>query len=110
MPQRFIKKNPFKKHIHMENRSSQLAKAMNIVKANETKVAETSEKKVDNQIKEEEPKNMGIVDQIKAITGAEVESLPKARVKREKKDKGLIERDEKNTVILTEDNKILLND
>ena len=35
---------------------------------------------------------------------------PKRKVKVEKKDKGLIERTENSTILLTEDNKMVLND
>ena len=35
---------------------------------------------------------------------------PKRKVKVEKKDKGLIERTENSTILLTEDNKMMLND
>lgn len=36
--------------------------------------------------------------------------MPKRKVKVEKKDKGLYERTEESTVLITEDNKMLLND
>ena len=38
------------------------------------------------------------------------EELPEIKVKIEKKDKGLFERTSESTVLLTEDNKILLTD
>ena len=38
------------------------------------------------------------------------EKLPKRKVKVEKKDKGLLERTENSTILITEDNKMLLND
>lgn len=51
------------------------------------------------------------VNQVNAILQAEEETkLPKRKVKVEKKEKGLFERTENSRVILTEDNKMLLND
>ena len=44
---------------------------------------------------------------IEAIVG---EKAPKRKVKVEKKDKGLFERTENSVTVLTEDNKMLLND
>ena len=42
--------------------------------------------------------------------GLTADKLPKRKVKVEKKDKGLIERTENSTILITEDNKMLLND
>ena len=47
------------------------------------------------------------LEKIEQITGLKA---PKRKVKVEKKDKGLIERTENSTILLTEDNKMLLND
>ena len=47
------------------------------------------------------------LEKIEQIMGSKA---PKRTVKREKKDKGLIERTENSTILLTEDNKMLLND
>ena len=44
---------------------------------------------------------------IESIIGTKA---PKRRVKVEKKDKGLIERTENSTILLTEDNKMVLTD
>ena len=49
------------------------------------------------------------LEKVKALVGEET-SVPKRRVKREKKDKGLIERTTGSEILLTEDNKMLLND
>ena len=46
---------------------------------------------------------------IKQIIGKETK-VPKRKVKVEKKDKGLIERTDESTIILTEDNKMMLVD
>ena len=43
-------------------------------------------------------------------TALDIEKAPKRKVKVEKKDKGLYERTEESTILLTEDNKMLLND
>lgn len=47
------------------------------------------------------------IEKIEAIMGVKA---PKRKVKVEKKDKGLIERTENSTILLTEDNKMVLND
>lgn len=63
----------------------------------------------DNAVKDN--KNMDIKE--KAAKIEEIMQNPEAnpgRVKRVKKDKGLIERTESSKVVLTEDNKQLLND
>lgn len=44
---------------------------------------------------------------VEALVNAQA---PKRKVKVEKKDKGLIERTENSTILLTEDNKMMLND
>ena len=48
------------------------------------------------------------IEQVKAAL--DIEKAPKRKVKVEKKDKGLYERTEESTILLTEDNKMLLND
>lgn len=47
------------------------------------------------------------VDKVKQILNKDI---PEIRVKIEKKDKGLFERTENSTVLLTEDNKLMLTD
>lgn len=49
------------------------------------------------------------IENINNILG-DKEDLPKKKVKVEKKDKGLFERTENSTILLTEDNKMLLTD
>ena len=44
------------------------------------------------------------------LNNVEGKQIPKRKTKVEKKDKGLIERTENSTILLTEDNKMLLND
>ena len=51
----------------------------------------------------------GKIEKINYILG-DKEDLPKKKVKVEKKDKGLFERTENSTILLTEDNKMLLTD
>lgn len=62
------------------------------------------ENKEDKQIKDMNEK----IEKIEEILT--VDKLPKRKVKVEKKDKGLIERTENSTILITEDNKMLLND
>lgn len=48
------------------------------------------------------------INEINDVLGGD--KAPKRKVKVEKKDKGLFERTENSTVLITEDNKMLLND
>lgn len=48
------------------------------------------------------------IKQMQDILGCS--ELPKNRVKVEKKEKGLLEKTSESTIILTEDNKMMLND
>lgn len=65
---------------------------------------------VTKEQKEEEIPMMNIDDKIKAANDLLSDEMPKKPVKRLKKDKSIIERTESSTIILTEDNKQLLND
>lgn len=91
MPQRFIRKNPHKKLVRPASRTMVFS---NVVNKN-------------NQVKEQT--EMNNIEQLKAIVGDETK-IPKRKVKVEKKDKGLIERTENSTILITEDNKMMLND
>lgn len=62
--------------------------------------------KENNTPKEVKMENL---DKVKEIVGKDTK-VPKRRVKVEKKDKGLIERTDESTIILTEDNKMMLID
>lgn len=53
--------------------------------------------------------DMDNIEKLKEILGKDVE-IAKRKIHVEKKDKGLIERTENSAILLTEDNKILLND
>lgn len=67
----------------------------------EEKITENKEVKKDTEMADER------LEKIEKIVGAKA---PKRTVKREKKEKGLIERTDNSTILLTEDNKMLLND
>lgn len=54
--------------------------------------------------------NMDNIEKIKEILGRDDIEIAKRKVKIEKKDKGLIERTSSSDILLTEDNKLLLND
>ena len=95
MPQRFILKNQLRKVVRPASR---------YLSANNTVVSNNSENKKVNEETE-----MNNVEQLKSIIGDDAK-LPKRRVKFEKKDKGLIERTEDSTILITEDNKMMLND
>lgn len=91
MPQRFIRKNPHKKLVRPASRTMVFKDVVN----------------ENNQVKEQT--EMNNIEQLKAIVGDETK-IPKRKVKVEKKDKGLIERTENSTILITEDNKMMLND
>lgn len=95
MPQRFIRKNPHKKTVRPASR--------HMVLTDLSKNVETENKEIKEQ------SSMNNIEQLKAIVGEETK-IPKRRVKVEKKDKGLIERTENSTILITEDNKMMLND
>ena len=73
----------------------------------ETVVKETPKKENKKQKKNKDMVNENKLSQMEAIIATE---LPKANVKVEKGDKGLYERTENSTILLTEDNKMLLTD
>lgn len=75
--------------------------------ANEEVVMKAPKKENKKQKKNKEMINESKLAQMEAIAGTD---LPKANVKIEKADKGLYERTENSTILLTEDNKMLLND
>ena len=92
MPQLFLNRKSNKRYIRPIRRN-----------AVSHKVAEATE---NNKSKEAEMENLA---KIKQIIGKETK-VPKRKVKVEKKDKGLIERTDESTIILTEDNKMMLVD
>ena len=62
-------------------------------------------------IKEEkEEADMDNIEKIKKLVGDNEAEIPARKVRVEKKDKGLFERTENSTILLTEDNKMVLND
>lgn len=65
------------------------------------RVEENKETKTEDTMADER------LEKIEEIMGTKA---PKRVVKREKKDKGLIERTENSTILLTEDNKMVLTD
>ena len=63
------------------------------------------------EIIEKKTKETDMNDKIEQVkTALDIKKAPKRKVKVEKKDKGLYERTEESTILLTEDNKMLLND
>lgn len=68
---------------------------------NNDKIKENNNSKIEKDMADER------LEKIEQIIGTKA---PKRKVKYEKKDKGLIERTESSTILLTEDNKMLLND
>ena len=95
MAQKFIGKKLHKKYVRpMLN--SRIPRKVSIEQENDNK----------QQINDGEMNNEQL-NKIETILGNEI---PKKKVKVIKKDKGLIEREEKATILITEDNKMILND
>lgn len=103
MAVKFLGKNPHKKYVRqIPNRyirHNVVADDIATVEAQQK--IENKEKKSDKKMTDER------LDKIEAIVGSKA---PKRKIKVEKKDKGLIERTENSTILITEDNKVLLND
>ena len=110
---RFINKNARKKYIRPATYSKLNHSVDSSVEKTDV-VEQPTEKPVEKKVKEnkvqksEDMTNENL-EKVKALVGADVE-VPKRRVRKEKKDKGLIERTEGSEILLTEDNKMLLND
>lgn len=124
MATRFIGKNLVKKVVRPIKNAVKYGKKNNgddkkaIVVATDNKVVEeivtkeavikkTPKKENKKQKKNKDMVNENKLSQMEAIIATE---LPKANVKVEKGDKGLYERTENSTILLTEDNKLLLTD
>ena len=124
MVTRFIGKNLGKKVVRPIKNAVKYGKKSNgddkkaIVAATGNKVVEeivtkeavikkTPKKENKKQKKNKDMVNENKLSQMEAIIATE---LPKANVKVEKGDKGLYERTENSTILLTEDNKMLLTD
>lgn len=105
-PQRHIVKNIKNRYVRPVRRRLQLKIEQDNT---ETVTPQDKVKKENKEIKREEMNNIDI-NQVDALLQSEGEKLPKRKVKVEKKDKGILERTENSRVILTEDNKMLLND
>ena len=97
---KFFGKNPHKKYVRQFSNSIVKHIIQPKVDKKET-IEENKEIKKDKEMADER------LDKIENIIGSKA---PKRKVKVEKKDKGLIERTENSTILLTEDNKIVLND
>ena len=124
MATKFIGKNLSKKVVRPLKNAVKYGKKSNgddkkaIVVATDNKVVEeivtkeavikkTPKKENKKQKKNKDMVNENKLSQMEAIIATE---LPKANVKVEKGDKGLYERTENSTILLTEDNKMLLTD
>lgn len=97
---KFFGKNPHKKYVRQFPNSIVKHVIQPKVDKKET-VEENKEVKKDKEMADER------LEKIEKIIGSKA---PKRKVKVEKKDKGLIERTENSTILLTEDNKMVLND
>ena len=97
---KFFGKNPHKKYVRQFPNSIVKHVIQPKVDKKETN-EENKEIKKDKEMADER------LEKIENIIGSKA---PKRKVKEEKKDKGLIERTENSTILLTEDNKMVLND
>ena len=97
---KFFGKNPHKKYVRQFSNSIVKHIIQPKVDKKETN-EENKEIKKDKEMADER------LEKIENIIGSKA---PKRKVKVEKKDKGLIERTENSTILLTEDNKMVLND
>lgn len=115
MATRFIGKNIRKKIVRPMKNS---VKHKNYIAAKEYKLVEEAKKdkkqeeSISSKDNKKQKKNKDMVNenkltQMESIIGT---STPKANVKIEKADRGLYGKTEESTVIMTEDNKMLLND
>lgn len=139
MPQRFISKSTRRKYIRPIKNSAVLNKVEYVEKVVPTetpKKVEVAENPVEETVKvekETKPKAKRTrkkpaviteennkeektdsdmdenIEKIKQVMGNDVE-IPERKVKIEKRDKGLLERTENSTTLITEDNKLVLND
>ena len=97
---KFFGKNPHKKYVRQFPNS--IVKHVIQPKVDKKEInEENKEIKKDKEMADER------LEKIENIIGSKA---PKRKVKVEKKDKGLIERTENSTILLTEDNKMVLND
>ena len=104
MVQRFFGKKPSKKYVRPLRNSAVTHKVnIELLKTDENKVNEVE----NNEINNTDDMNDERLAKVEALAGVKA---PKRKVKIEKKDKGLIERTENSTIVLTEENKMMLND
>lgn len=107
---RFISKNRNRRVIRPMKHGDAVHK-IQISKPSPTVLTTVVAQPVEEKIKEtEQNANMdNNLEKLQSIIGDDTKA-PKRRVKKEKKDKGLIERTEESTIVINEDNKMLLND
>lgn len=103
MVQRFLGKKPLKKYVRPLRNSAIPHK----VTIETSKVDEKEEMAENKEINNTEDMNDERLAKVEELAGVKA---PKRKVKLEKKDKGLIERTENSTIVLTEENKMMLND
>ena len=97
---KFFGKNPHKKYVRQFPNSI----VKKVIQPRVDKIETNEENK---EIKTNQEMADERLEKIENIIGTKA---PKRKVKIEKKDKGLIERTENSTILLTEDNKMVLND
>ena len=110
---KFLGKRQLKKHVR-PIRNSDLTHKVVIVKEQPTieeeekeGQTEKAEETVNNEIEESNKDMDKRLEKVEALVNAKA---PNRKVKVEKKDKGIIERTENSTILLTEDNKMMLTD
>lgn len=103
MVQRFFGKRPLKKYVRPLKNSAVQHKV--VIESGENGANET--KVENNDLNNTDDMNDERLAKVEALAGVKA---PKRKIKVEKKDKGLIERTENSTIVLTEENKMMLND
>ena len=115
MTTRFIGKNVRKMVVRPIKNSVKNKKQTGAAIHVESKIVESEDVVSDVVPKKENKKQKKNKEMVNENKLTKMESIvnsdaPKAKVKVEKADKGLYERTENSTILLTEDNKMLLND
>ena len=104
---KFMGKNPHKKYVRQLPNRSMGHFVVKSKKIEENVINAQNKTKENNTIKNNDNMADERLKKIEEITGSKA---PKRKVRVEKKDKGLLERADDSTILLTEDNKMLLND
>ena len=101
MPIKILNKKPYRKIVRQIPNSKFSHRVKPLEDEKPQAIEENKEVKIDKDMADDR------LEKIEQIMGTKA---PKRVIKREKKDKGLIERTENSAILLTEDNKMVLTD